>query len=131
MKILQTFKAWVQRTDAPPDNDHELRITTPVAAPSDEAAAALVKALTQAVTASGAGCFDEFELIGADSLLCLYFLGPSAEALLTAVTPVLRAERWTPGAEIYQVYGNPMDPAAKEVIRTLTFDAGTGSVTEA
>ena len=49
----------MQRSDAPPDSDHELRISTPVAVPSDEVA------------------------------------------------------------------------AAKEVIRTLTFDAGTGSVTEA
>jgi|JI10StandDraft_1071094.scaffolds.fasta_scaffold485008_3 hypothetical protein len=127
MNILQKLRAWVQRTGAPPDSDHELRITTPVAAPTDEAAAALVKALTQAVNASGAGRFDETEVIGDDSLLCLHFLGPSADALLDAVTPVLRAERWTHGAEIYQVYGNPMDPAAKEVIRTLTFDAGAST----
>ena len=38
----------MQRTDAPPDSDHELRISTPVAAPSDEAAAAkeVIRTLT-------------------------------------------------------------------------------------
>lgn len=120
--FLRKITAWVVRSDVHPDTEHELRITTPVAAPSDEVAAALVESLRQAVSTSGAGRFDEYELIGDASLLCISFLGANADALLDAVTPVLRSARWTHGCEIYQVYGNPIDASAKEVIRTLSFE---------
>lgn len=122
MTFLKRLKAWAQRGDVVPDKEHELRITMPAAAPSDEAAEALVQALTQAVSEAGTGRFDEYEYVGDASLLCVYFLGANADALLESVTPVLRAVRWAHGAEIYQVYGNPMDATAREVIRTLNFD---------
>ena len=95
---------------------HELRITTALPPPDDAAIERLADDLTAALTASTAGTFDEYEELGSAGQICIYLLGPDADRLLETITPVLRRHAWTAGSEIYQVYGNAMDPKAVEKI---------------
>ena len=69
--------------------------------------------LTEAIEDNNVGEFDGDEFGGGECVLYMY--GPDADALFSAIEPVLRSSPLTKGGRVIKRYGEASDRDAKEV----------------
>jgi len=117
----EASKSAVLATDAPL-HEHALLIRISISDNfgSDlerERVIALEDELIESVSAARLGEVDGHEFGGGEAVLFIY--GPNADALFSAVEPLLRKSEIAKGAEITRRYGRAEDPSAREVRTNL------------